>query len=626
MKKLSATIICFLMILTCCLTGCAGFSVNKVKYYNETVAKVGNTSISRHELLSAYNSYGKSYFEDQQGKSKKEALEETLNLLMEQEHIYQYALSKGDYYAPTSYQVNEMINDLFESLDEQMDEYVTSAKKMLDIDAKDDAEEEEDEDKETAYKFEDYNYTLSERRAELRTKKIYFTDASKTTETNNETQYFNEVEYIAYTYVEPTTYQAIISKDLLTDFNSENTLTEIVNEYFRLLKVSIKEDEQTNNKIVAKCKSLFAEDLRDYEFYLRNDKNKPYNTVTDDLIYRYFERTFKAKVKSQYLTNVRTMYLKNESLSINALVEKYKYLANASYNAYHHFQESYKSAMKDIGTKGDTVLYHNQNLDDGTKFGYFSHTLLNFSDEQKNELKALEKNKELGMDQEQYKLEYNAIIGKTQVKPRNPETGLVDEEAVAVSLANILEEYEEITKINNPRTKLDKFTEFMFKYTGDTATLNAGMPYVVGTNGNSAMEEAFTKEAVRLINENVVGAMTPATTNNMCVTSYGIHLLYYIGDISCQDIAFSNTDSVYISLTNKAGNPNNLYYLEVNPLTRETYFDMLFDAVYPATSEEETYTSNTGYDAEEDRIIELSKSVNKQTVYTTKVKGTLALL
>ena len=85
MKKFSAFILCFLFLITCGLAGCAGFSVNKVKYYNEVVATVGNTNITRYDLLTAYNSYGNNYYVSQLGKSEEEAFAETLNLLMDRE-------------------------------------------------------------------------------------------------------------------------------------------------------------------------------------------------------------------------------------------------------------------------------------------------------------------------------------------------------------------------------------------------------------------------------------------------------------------------------------------------------------------------------------------------------------
>ena len=80
-KKFSAILICLLMIVTCGLAGCASFSIDKVKYYNEVLAKVDDTKITRFDLLNAYNSYGNSYYVQQMGQSESQALQSTLYLV-----------------------------------------------------------------------------------------------------------------------------------------------------------------------------------------------------------------------------------------------------------------------------------------------------------------------------------------------------------------------------------------------------------------------------------------------------------------------------------------------------------------------------------------------------------------
>ena len=115
------------MVITCGLAGCAGFKIDKVKYYNEVVAKVGETNITRYDLLSAYNSYGKSYYVSQMGQSEQEALSSTLNLLMDREALYLYASNaeNNTTYKPTAYQVNSIVENMYSSLDKQMDTYLT---------------------------------------------------------------------------------------------------------------------------------------------------------------------------------------------------------------------------------------------------------------------------------------------------------------------------------------------------------------------------------------------------------------------------------------------------------------------------------------------------------------------
>ena len=122
--------LCLLMMVTFTLTGCAGFSIYTVRYYNEVVATVGETEITRFELLNAYSSYGQTYYVEQMGLEPIEALSNTLDLLIDREILYQYALSE-EKYALTDRQVNDVVQAIFDSIDSQMESYVTSAKTIL---------------------------------------------------------------------------------------------------------------------------------------------------------------------------------------------------------------------------------------------------------------------------------------------------------------------------------------------------------------------------------------------------------------------------------------------------------------------------------------------------------------
>lgn len=617
-KKFSALLLCCLMIITCSLAGCATFSINPVKYYNEIVASVGDTKITRFDLLSAYNSYGYSYYVSQEGQSEEEAINSTLDLLIDRELLYQYALDHDDIYRPTPYQVNSAIQTIFDSVDEQVSEYIDEAKGILNIpiaDAEDSAEEEE----ETAYLYDDYTYS---KRAEVKSETTYYTDETKTTVSSTPTAYFDTTYYIDYiTETEPTVYDELIASTYLNDFTQNGTIEAIIASYLSHLRATLNNEETENQQpIYNKVISLLSKDLMEYEYYLRDENGKEYSTNTNDLLYRYFERNFESQIESLYLENIRTYYLENENLSIDALIEEFQYLVNVNYNQYRNHEENYKEAMKDIGSNGDTILYH-PTTSDGTQFGYFVHTLLSFSEDQQSMITALESNKNSFSDEQAYNNAYNAIVNQTVITVRDAETGMLTDETK--TLSQVMDEYSEILKISDYNDRLYAFIQFMFKYTGDTATLSSGMPYVVGTNGYSAMEEAFTDEAVRLMTEGNVGDMTSDSTENMCVTSYGVHLLFYVNPVNAYDVLYSDVESVYIQNTNRDDNgKNNLYYKIINPLTNETYFDMLFDAVYPASDDEENYSSNTGYTDYENNLVSIAENTYKVTKYTSKISAT----
>lgn len=610
------------MIITCSLAGCATFSIDRVKYYNEIVATVGEKNITRADLLSAYNSYGYTYFASQSNQSEVEAMNSTLDILIDRELLYQYALDNDDKYRPSAYQVNEAIQSMFDTLEQETQTYVNEAKDIFNIESSASATDETEEE-ETAYLYEDYKYKP---RAKVSVR--YYQDASKETISSTETE-FKEyyIEYI--TEDEPTNYETLIDSTYLNNFNSDEVIDAIIEKYFSDFKENLTYTEKSENVdlIYNKVLSLMAEDLREYEYYLRDENGKEYSKDTDSLIYRYFERNFESQIEAAYLTNIQTYFLENEDLSIQALIDEYLYLTESSYTKYVNHEETYKTDLQAIGTNADTMYYHPTNLSDGTKFGYVLHTLISV-DGLDEALTALDSDTEIKDNPDLYESRYNAIIseylGNLEISVRNPETGLTDS---TTDFATVLNEYSEITKISDYETKLDAFINFMFKYTGDyESSLVSGMPYVVGTNGYSQMAEAFTEEAERLINAGVKGGTTPASTDNLCVSNYGVHFLFYIGEVGDQDyyIPYADRESVYIQSDNKSFDNGryNLYYKILNPMTGETYFDMLFDAVYPAESDELNYTSNTGYSDHEEELINTSANFHKVVKYTTKINST----
>ena len=585
MKKFGALIICLLMILTCSfLGGCAGFNVNEIKYYNEVVATVGNTSITRHQLLTAYNSYGQNYYVSNMQQEADQALESTLDTLIDREALYQYALDNNETYKPSAYQVDQAIKTMFTTIDGEMENYKSEAKRILNIKSSSTATS--NETGETAYLYENYVY---KKRAVLENGKISY----KVEETPTDEQ------------VALDNYNKSIPYANLKDFNSSATVTEVKNAYFKNLNDAIAlEDKENGTAIYNKVISLLVKDLTESERYLRDENGKKLNQKADAVLTRYIEKVYKDQIKSLYIENIKTNYQINESLSANELLSAYEFLYNSSAEKY-ATEASYKDAMKNAGTDADSILYHHQNLTDRTEFGYFIHTLIKFTDTEKAKLDSV---KDINQT------EYENILGSISSQARG-EDGLVSKTAPEISLADIVEEYNEIKATADYSKRLEQFIKFMFKYTEDSqGTLVSGMPYVVGTNGNSAMEEAFTNECVDLMKQEK-GSMSNADLSNvdsLCISSYGIHFVFYVGNV--------NDVTNYLPYTNDI-TIEKLYETEINPLTHETYFDMLFDKVYPAESGS-IYSSNTGYQEHEDIILETSKSTHKVVKYSTRIKAT----
>ena len=433
MKKFSALLICLLMIITCGLAGCATFSIDRVKYFNEVLATVDETKITRFDLLNAYNSYGNSYYVQQLGQSEKKALSSTLDLLINREAMYQYALDNESIYKPTPYQINSIIQEIFNSTDEQMNSYVETAKKILNI--KDEEEETEETSDETAYKLEDYSYSP---RAQVKftVKNAYYTDSSYSEITDDVTEFSKEYNdyYIEYIIEEDETiFEALINEDYLTNFRSKDIIEEIKTKYFNHFLDELTLTEKENATAISNTvKTLMSKSLINYEYYLRDENGRKFSTNSEDLFTRYFKRSYENQLKSQYLENIRINFLKNEELSLEKIKSEYQYLATLNYNLYDNNHKAYQNKMKDIGTDGNSVLYHPET---DAQFGYFIHTLISF-DSIKDNLTQLENYK--GEDKDDI---YKNIVTSLTLKARDLETGLVAEDAEEKTLTEILDEY-----------------------------------------------------------------------------------------------------------------------------------------------------------------------------------------
>lgn len=583
MKKVSILFICLLMVVSCCFMGCSTFSINDVKFYNETVAVVNDEKITRFDLLNSYNSYGQSYFVTQQGMTEKEALNKTLDLLIDRKLMANYAKNNSTY-ALTKYDINSVYQNVIDYMDDTFKSYLESARVALNYDAIEDAEEDEAE---TAYLIEDYQY---EKRAVLETGDI--------------------IKYVGSD--DETINSYALDADFVDNYSSKSSKEIVTKLYAKFIeRVSVNKYGESNySKIYDKAMSLMANNLISYEKYLRDENGKEYSKDTAGLTKRLIERVYKSELESAYISNVEDNYLKTETLSTDKLLKKYKELTESAYSSYENSVEDYYSYLQEMGSNNEAIYYTPTNAT--ARFGYFYHTLIPLESDVLSEINSVKDLKDDAVyDEEAYNREITAILSKATHQARNDE-GVLDEEK---SVKDILKEYQDYYYGRG----VDKFIEFMLKYTSDTATLTASTPYVMGYEGDetySGMVSEFTSEGVRLMKDN----LTATASTEYIITTYGIHLLYYVGDVEAP-ISYENKNSVCISLDICE---NNLYYTYINEKTGKTYFDLLFDTVYPA-SDGSVYSSNNGYTDYETMLIDSLKDDNV-TKYVTRINATTKVL
>ena len=593
MRKFTILMFCFIMIVSCCLTGCSTFSIDYVKFYNETIAVVNDEKISRYDLLNAYSSYGNNFYVNQVGMSEIDALNKTLDTMINRILLADYAMNDPKY-ALTEYDINSVYQGTLDSLEESFESFLTTARDMYDFKQPEKSEEEEEE---TAYLKEDYKY---KKRAELITGDI--------------------IRYKKDTNAEKIETYALgeSNKDFVTNYSSKTKEDIITKLYATFMKKAYdnKYAEENYNLISDKAIALLAKSLISYEYYLRDEDGKSYNTKTVDLIKRYIERVYDSELESAYIANVEQYYLEEQSelqnLTVSKLINKFVSLTETDFAKYVNSKTDYYNYLKTIGSDAEMIYYTPENAEGN--FGYFLHVLLPIDETVIDQINAEKAKFTAGYyDEAGIENKINEIISGLTHQERSLSDGkLIDGDK---GLFTILNEYSSVDTV-------DEFIDFMFKYTSDTATLTADMPYVIGYEGEtnySNMVTEFTNEAIRLL-KSEDEFMT--SSSDYIITEYGIHLLCEVGTVKA-DFKYSDRNSVSISLDKNE--LNNLYYKETNKFTGKTYFDMLFDLVYPA-SEGEVYATENGYTEMEESIITGLRTPENVTIYTTKFEASTSLM
>ncbi len=585
MKKFTTVFMTLLIMLVAVLTGCAGFSIDKVKYYNEVLAKVGDETITRFDLVNAYNNYGYTNYVTQAGQSQKEALMSTMKSLVQRKMMFDYARQNAKY-ALSEYEISKMYRDTIDALLESFDEYKQKARQIYDLEAK---EAGETEDSAESIKLSDYNYT----------KRVKIVNGQIKYDINNKPE--EEV-------VKPSIDEDFVTK--FKNYSNEEIISALRDQFeTEFYANNDKENVSLYNKVCKKAIELACNNLINYEYYLRED-GKKLSTNQEDLLYRFVERVYTSQLESAYITKVNTVYLESENLSNNSLINAFKANYERDFAKYDKDAKAYYEDV--IATDGDLIYYTPES---DAEFGYFLHVLLPFNNVEKdlNRLKDLylgKKNTQAYRDAQMalvYQIECaqrtTEDVYDTETDELLYEEGVVLEDTVSINI--VLDEYEQNVK------DLVSFKEFMFKYTTDTATLTADMPYIIGYNTKtndtySSMVKNFTNEAVRLMKEN----KRYTGSKDFILTNYGVHLLYYVGPVENQ-ISAMDINKVTVE---------KLDSMVLNKATGETYLDRIFDLVYPANSDG-MFTSNTKYSDYETKLVESLYSQYDVTLYETKIKA-----
>ena len=150
MKKKLVTILMILLLSLSVLTGCNLFSKDNSLALSSIVARSGNITVTREELINAYNNGGY-YYSAYYGYTQKEAINKTIDELIDQKYLVSYLDSlENSKYALDSDDYCKVVSDTWAYLDSSLETFVKQVREEFGLKNTELTTEESDEKPEYA--------------------------------------------------------------------------------------------------------------------------------------------------------------------------------------------------------------------------------------------------------------------------------------------------------------------------------------------------------------------------------------------------------------------------------------------------------------------------------------------
>ena len=325
-KKLSLVIICMFAVVTL-FSGCSLVTVNQGKYLNQVVATVGETEITKEELITTYNNNYESLSEDY---SQNEMVDYCLNLLIDRAILEQHSKAR---YTLTQNDKNDILINTYDAIVKQLGEYEGEVRAEWNITSSSSAEESEDTAKAT--------YKPYESKADFVNGEIVIKDTTEA------------VENAHYGFADKVA-------------------------GFKTYWVYERED------VATEAYSRYIDSLRDYEELKGIETEKD-----DDVLLHEIDRIYTLYEKQQYLTVLQAKYNEDliKTITTDMVLSEYQRLINENRGRYDLVEVGMDAYVDDMLNKADKVYYHPVN----GEFFYVSHVLLQFSEEQQAQVDEMKK-------------------------------------------------------------------------------------------------------------------------------------------------------------------------------------------------------------------------------------------
>ena len=571
-KKKLATLFVFIFASICVLlTGCNLFDTNNYAALSSTVATCGSVSITREELITAYNSWGYYYTSSQYGGLSREgALKQTASDLVDQKFLLKnidslVAKSKldptdKDYdatYADLELDAEDyqhIVGEVWEYIDKTLAIYRTEARKDLGLTV---SEFDEEDKGSVTYSPQSQYETKFEKTGDGKVVKV------------------KEEKTIEHPDIADNLTTEELAREYAKTYNYQTRIRANKNDYKRLVWT----------KYISALKS--------------SQKNYGYSDMTTKAVFeREVDRLITSNITSRKLSKFQdfiksrsgfvateidgeTRYVMTDEMLLK-VVDKYKEIYNKNYTAYDLAKQSYNnstatdkknsylSSLASTSNRGNYVYYGDA---DAEKMITVTHILIKLTTEESDKIKEIESDTSY-LTESQRKTAINNIIYDAKAYERDAEGyDVLDEngEKVYITFRELLSRVEQA--VNSKITieeKIEAFNEYLYKYNVDSGIINAKFDYVVGATNTSSMVEDFTKVSRELYEEGV-GSVGMAYNNDSNYT--GAHIVLCTGVLenifnTKEELNSLTTSNVFDKLEAKTS-------ISYNETTFEYFYDLV---------------------------------------------------
>lgn len=559
-KKFGKALICLGLACSFTFAGCSLVQRNTDRYLNRTVATAGDITITKQDLLSAYNSYGYQYVQNYNYTAEK-AIKTTLDGLIDRKLVLgeakkairltedgRVAYFKNDVEVATLYNQNVWQNSIwqqvFDGINQQISSYETEIKAEKGLDTTTDSKDEENPEFDP---YKEYEKKVIYQNGKWTLKGVDLESAQDTKKTIGD-------------FVQDNTGDSKISESAFKRYIKQLTLS------YKDKNLTISDTPVNQSEFDGMYANLHLSTSEKIAFLYELDR-----------IYNVYEES---KYISEY-QNVYERYMQVINDDFNSkVVNYYKQLVNSSYETYQieSEEDAYKAYVTAMQKDPSTVYYHK---DFGTNskgekraFVAVSHVLIKLSDDQTNQIKQLKTKLDTGViSQQEYDESCEKIKSQTLAYERD-ENG--NKTGVTRTVAEVLAEINaDLNKYSSVEDKAVAFNKYIYKYGQDSGMINATHYYAVNldTTVDDTMVKAFADESRRLSSEmpdgGNVGNPVYASQDNYS----GYHIIFnagiYKNDLTMEQVNnLDYTDADY------------LYGKKLMLGTNKTMYDYIYDKIY----------------------------------------------